>query len=88
MPAAWIERAGNRRRRQHGLGRLTPIEYETIMTTVQATPPNQSCHDSCGRLIVEARLSGTVDRMAQLVGPVAAAADDEQIDEHTEGVWR
>jgi len=29
----WIERTYNRRRRQAALGRLTPIEYETIMTT-------------------------------------------------------
>jgi len=28
----WIERTYHRRRRQTGLGRLTPIEYETIMT--------------------------------------------------------
>ena len=29
----WIERTYHRRRRQDGLGRLTPIEYETIMAT-------------------------------------------------------
>ena len=28
----WIERTYHRRRRQNALGRLTPIEYETIMT--------------------------------------------------------
>jgi len=28
----WIERTYHRRRRQEALGRLTPIEYETIMT--------------------------------------------------------
>ncbi|WP_143728206.1 IS3 family transposase [Micromonospora cremea] len=28
----WIERTYHRRRRQHALSRLTPIEYETIMT--------------------------------------------------------
>ena len=28
----WIERTYHRRRRQTALGRLTPIEYETIMT--------------------------------------------------------
>ena len=28
----WIERTYHRRRRQDRLGRLTPIEYETIMT--------------------------------------------------------
>ena len=29
----WIERTYHRRRRQDSLGRLTPIEFETIMTT-------------------------------------------------------
>ena len=29
----WIERTYHRRRRQTGLGRLTPIEYEMIMTS-------------------------------------------------------
>lgn len=29
---SWIERTYHRRRRQAGLGRLTPIEFETIMT--------------------------------------------------------
>ncbi len=29
---AWIERTYHRRRKQRGLGRLTPIEYETIHT--------------------------------------------------------
>jgi transposase InsO family protein len=29
----WIERTYHRRRRQAALGRLTPIEYEAIMTT-------------------------------------------------------
>jgi len=33
----WIERTYHRRRRQDRLGRLTPIEYETIMTTPEAT---------------------------------------------------
>ena len=28
----WIERTYHRRRRQAGLGRLTPIEFEAIMT--------------------------------------------------------
>ncbi|MFA9563438.1 MAG: IS3 family transposase, partial [Acidimicrobiales bacterium] len=32
----WIERTYHRRRRQPRLGRLTPIEFETIMTP-QAT---------------------------------------------------
>jgi transposase InsO family protein len=29
----WVERTYHRRRRQAALGRLTPIEYELIMTT-------------------------------------------------------
>ncbi|MDJ0768799.1 MAG: IS3 family transposase [Ilumatobacter sp.] len=33
----WIERTYHRRRRQQRLGRLTPIEYETIMTPQTAT---------------------------------------------------
>ena len=33
----WIERTYHRRRRQQRLGRLTPIEYETIMTPHTAT---------------------------------------------------
>lgn len=32
----WIERTYHRRRRQDALGRLTPVEYETIMTTPAA----------------------------------------------------
>ena len=32
----WIERTYHRRRRQDRLGRLTPIEYETIMTAPAA----------------------------------------------------
>jgi putative transposase len=35
--ATWIERTYHRRRRQTALGRLTPIEYETIMTPQTAT---------------------------------------------------
>lgn len=33
----WIEAIYHRRRRQRALGRLTPIEFETIMTTPAAT---------------------------------------------------
>ena len=33
----WIERTYHRRRRQAALGRLTPIEYETIMTPQAAS---------------------------------------------------
>lgn len=32
----WIERTYHRRRRQRGLGRLTPIEFETIYTAAEA----------------------------------------------------
>lgn len=32
----WIERTYHRRRRQDAIGRLAPIEYETIMTTLAA----------------------------------------------------
>ena len=32
----WIERTYHRRRRQDRLGRLTPIEFETLHTTVNA----------------------------------------------------
>ncbi|MDH6284696.1 transposase InsO family protein [Prescottella agglutinans] len=32
----WIERTYHRRRRQARLGKLTPVEYETIMTTPAA----------------------------------------------------
>ena len=32
----WIERTYHRRRRQRGLGKLTPIEFETIYTTAKA----------------------------------------------------
>ena len=37
----WIERTYHRRRRQPALGKLTPVEYETIMTpaTIQAAYP-------------------------------------------------
>ena len=33
----WIERTYHRRRRQAALGRMTPIEYEMIMTPQTAT---------------------------------------------------
>jgi transposase InsO family protein len=32
----WIERTYNRRRRQRALGRLTPVEYETIYSVAKA----------------------------------------------------
>ena len=34
--ATWIERTYNRRRRQRGLRRLTPVEYETIYSVAKA----------------------------------------------------
>jgi putative transposase len=33
----WIERTYHRRRRQDSLGRLTPIEYETLLRAAHAT---------------------------------------------------
>jgi len=33
---SWIERTYNRRRRQRILGRLTPVEYETIYSAATA----------------------------------------------------
>jgi len=33
----WIERTYHRRRRQRGLGRLTPIEFEMILSTAART---------------------------------------------------
>jgi len=40
----WIERTYHRRRRQPALGKLTPTEYETIMTpsAAHAAKPNLS----------------------------------------------
>jgi putative transposase len=32
----WIERTYHRRRRQRALGRLTPVEFETIYATAEA----------------------------------------------------
>jgi putative transposase len=33
---AWIERTYHRRRRQRGLGKLTPVEFETILQVAHA----------------------------------------------------
>ena len=33
---SWIESKYNRRRRQRGLGKLTPVEFETIYTDTKA----------------------------------------------------
>ena len=65
----WIKRIYHRRRRQARLGRLTPIEYEAIMTTLAdqaALEPlwwgRSDCHRSVQQprsvLQVEPRLSG------------------------------
>jgi putative transposase len=40
----WIERTYHRRRRHAALGRLTPIEYEIIMTHPPPWPPDPTCH--------------------------------------------
>ncbi|GAA3346869.1 hypothetical protein GCM10020358_59530 [Amorphoplanes nipponensis] len=42
--AAWIERTYHRRRRQRSLSRLTPIEYETIMTHRPVRPVDLTSH--------------------------------------------
>jgi putative transposase len=39
----WIESTHHRRRRQAALGRLTPIEFEAIMTT-PTRPRERNCH--------------------------------------------
>ncbi|PZS35027.1 MAG: hypothetical protein DLM59_03610 [Pseudonocardiales bacterium] len=47
----WIERTYHRRRRQEGLGRLTPIEFETIhhRTTQTATAAHNKCQPNSGQ---------------------------------------
>ena len=40
----WIERTYHRRRRQAALGRLTPIEFEAIMTTPASQAREGNCH--------------------------------------------
>ena len=58
----WIERTYHRRRRQARLGRLTPIEYETIMTTQTATAAwDPNCHQIVqqSRLVFVAQLAGS-----------------------------
>ncbi len=40
----WIERTYHRRRRQDSRGRLTPIEFETIMTHRPLRPRDPTCH--------------------------------------------
>jgi transposase InsO family protein len=52
----WIERTYHRRRRQAGLGRLTPIEFEAIMTTPAVRPRDRNCH-----LIVQQSRPTTAD---------------------------
>ena len=36
----WIEKTYHRRRRQDGLGRLTPIEFETLLQPLMRPDPN------------------------------------------------
>jgi hypothetical protein len=43
----WIEHTYNRRRRQRGLGRLTPVEYELAFATDKATTCGLNCHNHC-----------------------------------------
>ncbi|SUP27432.1 Integrase [Streptomyces griseus] len=43
---AWIERAYHRRRRQRRLARLTPVDYEPIMTHRSTRYVNPNCHRS------------------------------------------
>jgi transposase len=53
----WIERTYHRRRRQAALGRLTPIEYEIIMTApllTQPDPTNRTCH----QIVQQSRANG------------------------------
>jgi transposase InsO family protein len=45
----WIERTYHRRRRQARLGRLTPIEFETIMTTDRTRRLRTAVTYSCSR---------------------------------------
>jgi putative transposase len=40
----WIERTYHRLRRQVALGRLTPVEYEAIMTPLITEAANRTCH--------------------------------------------
>ena len=69
----WIERTYHRRRRQAALGRLTPIEYETIMTP----------HGHPGRLTqpvtkVDQRPMCYAGRSPLHVGRFALAASDRE----------
>jgi len=47
----WIEKKYNRRRRQRTLGKLTPVEFETIYSAAHAAwkPPTPSVNQSLGR---------------------------------------
>ena len=44
----WIERTYHRRRRQRGLGKLTPIEFETIYMRSPMRPEALPTHESTG----------------------------------------
>jgi transposase InsO family protein len=51
---SWIETTYHRRRRQRGLGRMTPIEFETAMThhtAIAARPLRQPVNQSLRRPI-------------------------------------
>lgn len=43
----WIEHTYNHRRRQRGLGQLTPVEYELAFSQVQAAPAGLNHHNRC-----------------------------------------
>ncbi len=45
----WIEKTYHRRRRQAALGRPTPVECETVMTTPALQPRNRTCHPTLHR---------------------------------------
>jgi hypothetical protein len=65
---AWIERTYHRRRRQAALGRLTPIEFEAIMTT-PATAASQARDRNCHLSMQQTRspsTPGSAGSMAQL----------------------
>ena len=86
----WIERTYHRRRRQAALGRLTPIEYETIMTTTATRRPDPTCH----LLVQQTRRpqseevhaafrtrSGALSLAASMVRPAARAAGASRFSE-------
>lgn len=86
----WIERTYHRRRRQAALGRLTPVEFEIVMTTpaLQAASPNLSpepapdpCRTNIGAVTEVMRLLAAGHRVAltrggQTLTGLALAAQD------------